>query len=162
MSGGVLRIPKRQVKVIIDLKGVGELEASLFVPPVEGEPEEEAVRQLLEERSQFFPCLQQDGDSVQFKLINKEQTLKIAVPLPERELDIPELYDMCQGVEATLTSGTTVRGDLLFSAPEDRRRLGDYLNQSDHFIPLNQASQVVLVNKLFIISAHEAPVQGEE
>ena len=161
-----LKIPKRAVAVALRVDGGQEQPATLFIPPSGPSSDELVVHRLLEEESRFIPCRQEGSTG---GLLNKDRILLVTVPLvpkghenDQEEGALPELFDVYQRIEVSLAGKETVEGDLLFSAPEEQRRVGDYLNQRERFLPVYQQERVLLINKRFIVSAREKRCAREE
>ncbi len=58
-------------------------------------------------------------------------------------------------VELSLEDGSSVEGELTYWRPEGQRRLQDYLNSAERFIPVRADGLVHLVNRDRIVSLSE-------
>lgn len=112
----------------------GEVEAVLFVPMVglaDAHPQTVASR-LNERGARFLP----------FEIANKTTLVKLSsIAAVELLEEPPEVSFLAQvggtraAVEVVLRTGRHLEGELLYEAPEDRRRVLDLLNTTDeHFV----------------------------
>jgi len=61
-----------------------------------------------------------------------------------------ELFDIRQKVDVELASGTTLAGELLYSAEETLTRVTDYMNQQGRFFRLWRDEDLYFVHKPFV------------
>ena len=148
-----LKVPRAAVQVSLQLEHGDPVQATLFVPPSLGERPGQAVHALLEQDNIFVPARMEQGPT----LHNKTRLRWISVPRDQDAQGLDELYDVYQTVELLTAGGRQITGDLLFSAPQERRRVGDYLNRPEQFLCLYQEHQILLLNKRYLVSVMEAP-----
>lgn len=149
-----LKIPRAAVDVSLMLEGDDLVQATLFVDPSQGKSSVLAVHALLEAQNRFIPARLAHGAA----LYNKERLRCVSLAREHLGESLDELYDVYQTVEvATACREDLLVGELLFSAPQERRRVGDYLNQPERFLCLYQEHQVLLLNKRYLVSVKERP-----
>ena len=152
-----LKVPRAAVTVTLLVDGGDPVQAALFVPPGHDEAPCLAVHALLEGESAFLPALQPGVAGA--LLINKDRIRWVSVPRNEGSASLDELFDVYQAVEVITAAdgGEPLAGDLLFSAPRERRRVGDFLNQQERFLCLHQQDRALLINKRYLVSVKELP-----
>ena len=154
-----LKVPRADVIVTLLLEGGDPVEASLFVPPGHDEAPCLAVHALLEGEYTFLPALQPGVSGA--LLVNKDRIRWVSVPHEEGTgaAGLDQLFDVYQAVElgTSATDEAPLTGDLLFSAPSERRRVGDFLNQPERFLCLHQQDRALLLNKRYLVSVKELP-----
>ncbi len=147
-----LKVPRAAVQVTLQLEQGDPVTATLFVPPSGGEQPAQTVHALLEQDNVFFPASGEQGPA----LHNKTRLRWVSIPRGLEAHGLDELYDVYETVELVTSGGIQLTGDLLFSAPRERRRVGDFLNRPEQFLCLYQEHQVLLLNKRYLVSVREA------
>jgi hypothetical protein len=154
-----LRVPKRAVTVELALVARAACRVDLFVAEHHAHDfRPEDVLDLLEDPPAFLPAreITDDGGGSWF-VLNKDTVVWVALHGGVRDED---LYDTRQDVGVELTSGTLLRGELLFSAPDGHNRLSDHLNGSGRFLRLWAPDRVYLVNKTYVLRVVELGEMG--
>jgi hypothetical protein len=152
------RVPKRRVPVKIKLAGQTPVELSLYLSKrAERHSGSEYPSDLLNGRDNFVPAT----DSQDRLLIVRRSAvvvLTVAAYHEERRLAEPDEQEgqVVIPVEVMLEDGTRVRGELSYWQPEGQRRLQDYLNAAEQFIPVWEGDVVHLVNRDRVVSVRQA------
>ena len=153
-----LRIPKAPVAVDLALEGRTPRRAELFVPMGSAtRPRYRFVLDLLEATESFFPARIQGGRS--WLLVNHDRLVFVGVPLElDEDLLNAEFFEQHTHVHLEMVDGSCLAGDLLYSPPREHARVIDYLGDASRWLPLYQASRVLLVSKHHLVSVTEDPV----
>jgi len=147
-----LRVPKRAVTVELALVGRAAVEVELFVAEHHAHDlRPEDVIDLLEASPAFLPARAAGGGFV----VNKDTVTWVALRDTDNGGRGEDLYDQRQEVGVELTSGGTLRGELLFSAPDGHTRVSDHLNGPGRFLRLWAPDRVYLVNKAYVLRVVE-------
>jgi hypothetical protein len=132
------------------LVGAPVLRARLFLAErAYGPHESERPSDLLNGSEGFIPVVDAAGEAT---LLRREMLLAVSVDASEEPgdeiVDAPGVERLTRlDVEVVFDTGERLRGELAFSQPESRRRLGDYLNDCPQFFRLADGDTVHLVNK---------------
>lgn len=162
VSSGDLRLPKFPVAVELSLAGRGPLAVEVFVAEhLATNYRRQHVIDLLENDTAFLPARQVEGD--RFLVFNKAAVVWVGIPLASGQLPVEEsaeateteLYDTQREVEVELSTGASLRGNVLYSLPPESARVADYLNQPGRFMRLWTGDQVYLINKAYVLSVAE-------
>ena len=115
-------------------------------PSPSGEREGLGAR-LNEPEASFLP-FSPAGPGRGVELVNRATVAYVEHPglLPE-VARLRELGAAVHRVEIELTTGETLRGDLLAVAPPDRSRLSDLLNRGEAFLPLEDGGRTLFVHR---------------
>lgn len=127
--------------------------------PVEVFLAEQDVRQyrrqqlldLLEHGPPFLPV--RDFQESRWEIVNRDLVIWVRVPpasLAAAGEASDELFDIRQKVDVELASGTTLAGELLYSAEETLTRVTDYMNQQGRFFRLWRDEDLYFVHKPFV------------
>jgi hypothetical protein len=161
-SPGDLRLPKFPVVVELSLAGRGPISVEVFVAEHQAtDYRRQHVLDLLESDTAFLPARQVDGD--RFLVFNKAAAVWVGFPLTSGELPVEEaaeapeteLYESQHEVEVELSTGASLRGNVLYSLPPESARVADYLNQPGRFMRLWTVDRVYLINKAYVLSVAE-------
>jgi hypothetical protein len=69
--------------------------------------------------------------------------------------DEVELFDHRKAVRVVLSTGETLDGSLLYSAPAEHARMVDHLNEPRRFLDLWRDERLCLVNKAYVVKLTE-------
>jgi len=160
-----LRVPTLAVPVRVALIGQRATEVELFIHDIPRAAHSQVlddVAALLDEHESFVP-IRNAGD---VRLLGKLAVQWIAVHRKSELADddsseVLELYDRQHHVEVEMIAGQKLSGTLLDSAPADRPRVVDHLNQTGQFVRLWTADEHYLINKAQILQVTELPEQGQ-
>lgn len=157
MGSTGLKVPKRAVQVELHLYEVGPRRFELYLAEQGArDPRPESVVARLEDDAQFLPG--RDVSEEEWALVNKAAIVWADVPEEAAVLSLEEeLYDHRRPLEVELIGGGVLRGELLYSAPDNRARTVDYLNQPGRFLRVFRGGGLALVNKGWILRAVERP-----
>ena len=142
-----LRVPKQRVDVqICDDRGRIHRGGIFLAESISVGRSHQRVQELLHER-RFIPV--QEGGDVWFIQRSRICWIKLALLAAVDELD----REVEQSDEAVVTDvvlefvdGSSVRGVLRYLQPESTRRVGDYIERSEGFIPVRTEDDLYLVN----------------
>ena len=159
---GDFTVPKRRIAADVLLWGTAPRPAELFV----AEHEEQSYRraglgELLEHARPFLPAWDPAEGCAVF--INKSQLVWLATaPEPDEDDDGLVRFEQRQPACVELVGGGMLEGDVLYSAPAERARLSDHLNEASRYLRLRTAERLMFVGKSFVLRAFEARVRGGE
>ena len=136
--------PKNAVRVELALADRAPAEVELFVA------EHQALIRLLEGDLEFLPAHDVRADA--WIVLRRSSVLWARLPPDPDDL---ELYDHWQDVRIELAGGSGLDGSLLYTAPPERARVVDHLNEPGRFLELWQEERRCLVNKAFIVELRE-------
>ena len=147
MSSEKYRIPKHSVSIdLLDSSG-NQRSVEVFIADMcAKEDRRERVRDILGDRH-FIPVREDD----QFSFVSRRHItwLRIDLMAAFDELD-PEAErsegSVTAGVKVELEDGTTVEGGLRYLLPRQSRRVSDYLERIDGFVPIRTPDWLYLVN----------------
>ncbi|NIR46045.1 MAG: hypothetical protein GWN99_16590 [Gemmatimonadetes bacterium] len=147
-------VPKRPVPITLKLAFLEAKELSLYLA-------EHAARHTGPERpsdvlnggDRFVPALDADG---RLLLFQRTEVMAVSFDASYEERS-PDEADEEEGgtrvaVELTLQDGTRVAGSVAYWRPPGRRRLQDFLNSAEQFIPVHEGETMHLVNRDKIVS----------
>lgn len=161
------RIPKIPVAVEINL-GEGEIRwVEVFVAEhLDRSFRPQHVADLLASPQPFLPARQVGEERT--ALFHKDVAVWIriataagALPVEESAGGLDELFEHKRAVTVELSTGESIAGDLLYSLPNDRARVIDYLNQESRFFRLFGAEYLYLVNKDRVVQVIETDGEKE-
>ena len=133
---GDLRVPRREARVELALRGSPPRQGVLFLSP---DPEED-LSHFLEQAPAFFP-FREDGQPT--TLVARDACLWLRAPLGADDA----LYEHALELAIELDDAEAVSGSFLYSAPQDHERLLDVLNEERRFLRLVGARTVCYVQK---------------
>jgi len=146
-----LRVPKHAVTVELALEGRAPRVVEIYLAeqrPHDLRPED--VSDLFGEPPAFLPA--RDLSEGEFVVVRKEAVAWVAFSGLDDE---GELFDARHDVRVELRGGGGLDGELLYSPPEGRGRVVDYLNQTGRFLRLWTPERLYLVNTAYIIRVIE-------
>jgi len=161
-----LRVPKMGVTVEISLMGAQQRRAELYLSLDGGSGDRmQNLTAMLTEAGDFVPVATERRTS----LYRKDAIVWVAVDLSDGDPPIEdagrvpgtELFDERRRVDIALIDQTFLQGDLLFSAPPERRRVIDHLNDVASFFRLWTATRFYLINKQHVLTVTEAATESE-
>ena len=138
-------VPKDRQAVKVHLDHGRVIDGTIFLeyaPP--DHTTHERVIAFLENPANFFPLEVHEGIEPEF--IFKRNLLMIEVEYPEQDPDSYGLIHMLP-VTVQFVDQTTVSGDLMVDAPEEKSRLSDCLNSADQFLCLKIGRKINYVEK---------------
>ncbi len=106
---------------------------------------------LLEHGPPFLPV--RDFQESRWDIVNRDLVVWVRVPpasLAAAGEESDELFDIRQRVQVELTSGSSLAGELLYSAEETLTRVTDYMNQQGRFFRLWKDEDLYFVHKPFV------------
>lgn len=155
---GEFRVPKRDVRAQALVVGAPRMQVRLFLGQrVTTHTGYERPSDLLNGPAAFVPAVDEAGAGC---LLRRDAVLAVSVPVEEEvgedhplaaAPDAPHVTRM--EVELVFENGEQLRGTLAFVQPEARRRLGDFLNDTEPFFPVREGQTVHVVNKARITRA---------
>jgi hypothetical protein len=164
-STAALRVPTVPVPVELALAGDMRLRVQLFV----GDRARAGRTQLaldlaamLDGDPPFVPAREPGGHVV---LYAKAGIAWVAVGLADAPGDGPAagdepsevttLYEQQHDVEVVIDRGTTLVGHVLYTAPPDRQRVVDHLNQPGPFLRLWTSDHLYVIGKRHVVRVRE-------
>jgi hypothetical protein len=171
-----LRVPTRAVLVELALVGQPPAAAELFLggtPPTSRSQLAAEVAAILEDGTGFLPV----ATSGVVSLCNKATVVWVAlrggsaasgtvgggggsegVPEPVESAEPSEvvtLYDHRHEVRVELAGGGAIDGHVLYTSPEGRNRVVDFLNRSARYLWLWEGTTLYLINKQHVVRVLE-------
>ncbi len=148
------RVPKRQVPVRLTLAGQPPRQLWLYLAErAERHAGGESPSDLLNEGDAFIPARDADGKVLIFR---RSAIMVVSVSAEDDsaglEIEAESEQVTTVTVELSLQDGTRVCGELAYWRPEGQRRVQDYLNSAEHFVPLRDGDLIHLVNRNTIVS----------
>lgn len=140
-----VRVPKRRVRVELDLHGDAPRVVEMFVA------EHQEVLALLVGDARFIPVLHA-GTAL---LVGRDAVAWCLVESAEPEELM--LFEHRREVRVTLDDGDEIVGTLVYSAPPESARLIDELNRGGPFFQLWSDRGVYLVRKSMVKTVIEIP-----
>jgi hypothetical protein len=155
------RVPKRAVEVELALAGKAPIRVQVFVAMQQAHAyRRQDVLDMLEHEHAFLPA-RSTADSG-LAVFNKETLVWLAVvPASDKgndPADEDELFQYRHEVRLELVGSGELTGELLYTVPDDRARVADYLNAPGRFVRLWSRDKLYLVNKAFIERVVEVPL----
>jgi hypothetical protein len=148
-------IPKHPVPIRLALAWQEPRELSLYLGEhAEKHTGAEYPSDLLNAGDSFLPAIESDGSLLLFNRI-AVMVLSVSAKYEERPAAarVEEEGDRTVAdVELVLEDGKRVAGVVTYWRPRGQRRLQDYLNSADHFIPVRDGEIIHLVNRDRIVS----------
>ena len=147
-----LRVPKQKVEVqLCDEQGRIH-RGDIFLSQNEASgTSSQRVQDLLRERK-FVPVRQ--NEKVWFIQSQRISWVKIPLLSAAAELDRhveTSVEARVNDVKVELVDGSTIRGKLRFLLPDSERRLGDYIERYEGFMPVRTEDDLYLVNVTKVI-----------
>lgn len=143
------RVPKRQAPAMIALVGQPPVQLSLYLAErAERHSGTEYPSDLLNDGDEFIPASDPEG---QVLILRRSAIMVLSVASefedPSGEEMVGDGQLMQVPVHVRLEDGNSVRGDLVYWRPESHRRVQDYLNTAERFVPIRDGNTVHLVNR---------------
>lgn len=149
MEDGALKVPKRQVPVMLWVHPEGRVVGSMFVhlPGPDSMPGEQPW-DVINEAADFVAIKLDDPDEMRF--YNKSSIVRMeyrdgASSLLAEGRPLPCML--------TMMDGSLIEGDICKATPVERSRLYDYMNDTEErFLKLrSRGVDVLLVNKSYVV-----------
>jgi hypothetical protein len=150
-----LRIRKQPLEVELALEDRPPRQMKLFLAEHDSHAfQRQRVLDLLQAET-FLPAC--DAQSGECEIFNSRAVLWIGMPLSsvDGQEAGEELFEHRQCVRVEMTGGTSLQGELLYSALQDGSRVVDLLNRKERFFRLWTEDHVYLVNKDSVLSVVE-------
>lgn len=161
-------VPKREVEAAVTLAGDDPRPVRLFLADrAQHHSGPELPGDLLNEPDDaFFAVRGPDGGPA---LVNRTSVLVLSVPASEQETLEDEVapagVDGGDGGGAVTTrrlrvrmeDGTELTGTVRYARPAGERRVRDYLNRAEAFVPLRDGDTIRFVNRARIVRVTPAP-----
>ena len=152
-------VPKTAVPIELRLAWQEPAELSLYLArQAQKHTGTECPSDLLNGGDRFIPATDSDG---RLLVVHRDAVMVLSVAA-EYELEWVDGQSEEDGVattvelELTLEDDTRVTGAISYWRPEGQRRLQDYFNSADQFIPVREGDTVHLVNRDRIVSVSPA------
>ncbi len=147
-----LRVPKRRVPVEVALAGHAARPAEVFLAETSAHSHRpERLSDLLDGATSFVPVLE-DGRAA---LLGRSSLLWVSVDNGVLEEDELELFSHRKKVTLELRDGSSLEGELLYTAPMESARVADFLNGHDRCFRVWQASRTYFVIKEHVLRVVE-------
>jgi hypothetical protein len=148
------RVPKRTIPVDVTLAGQAPAQLALYLSEhAERHSGTEYPSDLLNGGDEFMPATEAGGRIV---ILRRRAIMVLSVAAEHEEVRPSQVAGDDQvttvTVELQLEDGTYVNGELCYWRPEGKRRVQDYMNTADEFIPVWEGDVVHLVNREKVIS----------
>jgi hypothetical protein len=155
----IFKVPKRQVRARVALEGGVSLTGVLFAAAAGPDGAPGRVADHLNNETERFVAL---ATEQQRYLVRKSQIVDVQIAGAEMEDELPEseVAERQVEVRVTLLGGARLEGRVLYSMPEGRRRLLDYLNAAPPFVPMLGDDRLTLINRdriLTLVSHDDEP-----
>lgn len=148
------RVPKRQAPAMIALAGQPPMQLSLYLAErAERHSGTEYPSDLLNDGDEFIPASDPEG---RILILRRSAIMVLSVasefeePSGEETVGDGQLTHV--PVRIRLEDGGSVKGELVYWRPESHRRVQDYLNTAERFVPIRDGDTVHLVNRDRIVS----------
>ena len=147
---GAYKFTKQKINVEIILQHGPDFKGEVFISEdvYTGEPRLDDFLNRGDDR--FFPL---KDESDQITLINKEKV--IYVRSKDGSPVNPEYLPEPLKVEVTFFNGESMTGLVYLDLPEDSRRVSDFFNQKQRFLPLFQDDGMVIMNVYHVLHVKE-------
>jgi hypothetical protein len=155
-----LRVRKDPFEVELALAGRPPRKVELFLAE-HGSHEYSRQRVLdLLEHGGFLPAC--DVETGRWETFNAMAVCWIGMSRDsvEAEGGAEELFEHRKVVRLTITGGTSLEGEILYSAPDGEARLVDYLNRPERFVRVWNGERVYLVRKESVVLMVEKGEDG--
>jgi hypothetical protein len=143
-SQPLLRLPKNQTPAQITMHDGQTAQVFLFVAPGD------SVSHYVVETSRFVPM----GFASGTRLVARDALAAISIHVMHAPVE-DELPGERQHVTIALRSGSAIKGQLRWVAPEGQRRTLDYLNSDAPYLTAHTNEHVIYVFKSHIASVEE-------
>ncbi len=150
-----LRVRKQPLEVELALEDRPPRRMKLFLAEHDSHTfQRQRVLDLLQAET-FLPAC--DAESGEWETFNSRAVLWIGMPLSsvDGEEAADELFEHRQRVHIDLIGGTSLVGELLYSATQEGPRIVDLLNRKERFLRLWTEDRIVLVNKKMLLRVVE-------
>jgi hypothetical protein len=150
-----LRVRKQPLEVELALEDRPPRRMKLFLAEHDSHAfQRQRVLDLLQAET-FLPAC--DAESGEWETFNSRAVLWIGIALSsvDGEEAADELFEHRQRVRVDLIGGTSLVGELLYSATHEGPRVVDLLNRKERFLRLWTEDRIVLVNKKMLLRVVE-------
>jgi len=166
-STATLKVPTVPVPVELALAGDMRLRVQLFVPDRARTGRTQLALDLaaaLDADPPFLPAREPGGHVVLYaKAAIAWVSIGLADPAPAADAEaagdepseVTTLYEQQHDVEVVIDRGTTLIGHVLYTAPPDRQRVVDHLNQPGRFLRLWTSDQLFVIGKRHVVRVRE-------
>ena len=148
------RVPKRQAPARITLVGQPPVQLFLYLAEcAERHSGTETPSDLINNGDEFLPATDPEGRVV---ILRRSSIMVLSVAAEfeassEEEMRADEQLTRL-AVDLRLENGVSLRGEMIYWRPEGQRRIQDYLNTAERFIPVRDGNTVHLVNRDRVVS----------
>lgn len=152
------QVPKRQVRARLKLVGQASEDVDLYLAErAQRHAGYECPSDLLNGGDHFIPTTDPQG---RLHVLRRDAVMILSVAAELEEdggVEANGAGDQLTTlmVELALEDGTRLTGELAYWRPGGQRRLQDFLNSAEHFIPLRADGMIHLVNRDRIVSLAE-------
>ncbi len=152
------QVPKRQVPARLKLVGQTPAEVALYLAErAQRHTGYECPSDLLNGGDDFIPTTDPQG---RLHVLRRDAIMILSVSAELEEnggIDSQDAGDQLttHTVELALEDGTRLVGELAYWRPGGQRRLQDFLNSAERFVPLRADGMIHLVNRDRIVSLAE-------
>lgn len=144
-SQPILRVPRDKTPAELTLDDGERSYVLLYIAPGD------RISQVFEDGSPFMPVTNAGGT----RFVSRKAVACVTAHSSRAPLD-NDLPQERQMVVVHLRGGTIVRGELRWTAPYDRRRTQDHLNDASHYFLVFEADYVHFVAKAAVLSVEES------
>jgi hypothetical protein len=147
----LLRIPKSPLEVELAFAGQAPRRIELYLAEHSSHDySPERVLDLLEHSENFLPAC--DLESGEWESFNSRQVAWIGMPVESFDGGTAtELFEQRRWVQIFLAGGDVLRGELLYTSPDESSRVVDLMNRNERFFRLWTEDQVLLVNREAVV-----------
>jgi hypothetical protein len=148
----LLRIPKSPLEVELAFAGQAPRRVELYLAEHSSHDySPERVLDLLEHAENFLPAC--DLESGEWESFNSRQVTWIGMPVESFDGGgtATELFEQRRWVRVVLTGGEVLRGELLYTSPDESSRVVDLMNRNERFFRLWTEDRVLLVNREAVV-----------
>jgi hypothetical protein len=148
----LLRIPKSPLEVELAFAGEAPRRVELYLAEYSSHDySPERVLDLLEQSGNFLPAC--DLESGEWESFNSRQVAWIGMPVESFDggATATELFEQRRWVRVFLAGGDVLRGELLYTSPDESSRVVDLMNRNERFFRLWTEDRVLLVNREAVV-----------
>ena len=138
------QVPTTKVQVVITIAQQGEMQGAVFISEdIYSYTMKPRLEDLLNQDKRFFSFLKDDEE---FILFNKSELVILRSSENDAEQLVSELMLEPQEVELFLDNGESLSGVVYPNLPPDQRRVSDFFNQNETFLPIYCDDEKIIVN----------------